>query len=578
MSHGVNRLRSQIDRTFFLDILVLTLVMAVGLCLYGVPVLFTPDEGRYAEIAREMLVNHQYLVPHVDGVTYFEKPPLIYWLTALSLKLFGLNDWAARLVNPLLSTLGILLTYIICRLVLQKRRLALWSALISGTSLLYLGVARYLNLDAGVSFLITATMLSFWASEQYDRRQYQSYLWLVAAFIFSGLSVMTKGLIGIVFPMMIIGLWAMVVGRWRLLIDLRLYFGLVIVALISVPWIIAVNHRYPEFFYYYVIVQQILRYITDEQGRQMSKLIYIGIFIIGFFPWFGFLPQAFKNVLGKWKVRKKYSSEWFLLIWGLAILLFFGFSQSILIGYLMPIIVPFAILIAKYLDGVVERDVLTKAGKASFAVVLWLFIILAIGFIILPFIPRFSVYFDEIAAYYWPAAVVAFVIAMFGFSCLKKQRIRPLMLSFVIAMIILVNLAWSGAQYFSQKTVKPLTAVIEPILKAYPETTVANYGGYFYDAQFYLNRLTWIVANEGELANTAKMANSGANKTLRTAKVFWPIWNSPKRILLLTDKNNYQHYFVSGKEKGILLAKTPKRYLISNQALSYALLAKWHQR
>ncbi len=541
--------------------------MAFALCLYGIPVLFTPDEGRYAEIAREMLVNHQYLVPHLDGVIYFEKPPMIYWLTALSLKIFGLNDWSARLVNPVLSILGLLLTYIVCRIVYQKRRIVLFAALISGTSLLYVGAARYLNLDAGVSFFITATMLCFWASRQYQARQWQSHLWLLAAFIFSGLAVMTKGLIGIVFPMMIIGLWSIITGRLRVLTDIRLYLGLIVVAVISVPWIIAVNNVHHEFFYYYVIVQQILRYITDEQGRQMSKFAYFGIFIIGFFPWFGFLPQAFKQVFCRWKVRQQYSDDWFLFIWGASILLFFAFSKSILIGYLMPIIVPFSILIACHLDKIIDQDTITKATKFSIGAALILFFIMAIAFIILPFIPDFSMYFSQIAAFYWPAALISGICAIWGWRLLRRDNLKEIMLLFIATMAIIVNLGWSGSQYFAQKTVKPLTTMVKPLLKQYPDAIVANYGGYFYDGQFYLNRLTWIVGFEGELRITAQMANSGASKTLKTAAEFWPLWHSQRRVFVFMDKNNYNQFFASGQQKGILLGQTPKRFLLTNHPL-----------
>ena len=109
-----------------------------------------------------------------------------------------------------------------------------------------MGTARYLNLDAGIAFFITATMLCFWVSQQYNKNL-KSHLWIFAAFAFAGLAVMTKGLIGIVFPIMIIGLWSIITCQWKILRDIRLYLGLIIVAIIAVPWIIAVNNHHPEF-------------------------------------------------------------------------------------------------------------------------------------------------------------------------------------------------------------------------------------------------------------------------------------------------------------------------------------------
>jgi 4-amino-4-deoxy-L-arabinose transferase-like glycosyltransferase len=549
------------------DLLIITLIMAIGLSLYGVPVLFSPDEGRYAEIAREMLANHQYIVPYLDGVIYFEKPPLMYWLVALSLKIFGLNEWAARLPNPLLSLIGVWLVYIASIIVYKSRRVALWSAIISGTSLLYLGTARYLNLDAGIAFFITATMLCFWVSQQYNKNL-KSHLWIFAAFAFAGLAVMTKGLIGIVFPMMIVGLWSIITCQWKILQDIRLYLGLIIVAIIAVPWIIAVNNYHPEFWYYYIVVQQILRYVTDEQGRQMTKLLYFGIAIIGFFPWFGFLPQAIQQVMTQWKTRHSSANNWFLLIWGGSILLFFAFSQSILTGYLMPIIVPFSILIARYLDTIINQTKLPYTAKLSIIAALILFAILAIGFIIIPFIPQFSMFFIEIACYYWPAAIIAILVVIFGGRWLCQNDLKSIMLLFTAAMAIIVNLSFCGAEYLAQKTVKPLTTILLPLLKTHPNAIVANYGEYFYDGQFYLNRLTWIVDNPGELAETSKMANSGAENSLYHSEEFWPIWDSNNRVFVFMDKDDYRNHFVSGKQKGYLLGQTPKCFLLTNHPIS----------
>ncbi|MFZ9035568.1 MAG: phospholipid carrier-dependent glycosyltransferase [Francisellaceae bacterium] len=556
------------DGLFISDLIIITIVMIAAFCLYGVPTFFTPDEGRYAEIAREMVISHNYLVPHLDGVVYFEKPPLIYWLTAFFLKLFGFNIWAARLVNPVLSLIGVIMVYWVTRLVFTNRRVALWAALISGTSILYGIVGRYLSMDAGVSFFLTATMLCFWASQKYPQHYLKSSIWLLFAFIFAGCAVMSKGLIGIVFPMMIIGIWVIVTGRWRLLGDIRLYLGLVIVAIISVPWIPLVNQQYPQFAYYYVVVQQILRYATDEQGREMSKLVYLGIFIFGFFPWYGFLPQAIKQGYIHFRQRTQYADDWFLLIWGASIFLFFAFSKSILAGYLAPTIVPFAILMARHLDRIIDRPVFSSATKASIIAGIAFFALLALASIILPFIPQFFVYFPELSALFFPAAFICLIITILSWIYLKRQNLKAIMMLFVIAMIFVLNLGYSGAQYFSQKSVKPLTTILKPLLKSHPQAVVANFGGYFYDAPFYLNRLTWIVGFEGELKHSATLANSGADETLKSTATFWKAWDSPKQVFVFMDDDKYQQYFASGEKKGYLLGHTPKRYLLTNHTLS----------
>ena len=552
--------------SIYLDLTIITFIMIVAMSFYGIPTLFSPDEGRYAEIAREIVVNRQYIVPYLDGVIYFEKPPLMYWIFALSLKIFGMNEWAVRLPNPFLSLIGIWLVYISCIIVYKSRSIARWSAIISGTSLLYLGTARYLNLDAGVNFFITVTMLCFWISRQY-KKKLSNNLWLLNSFIFAGLAVMSKGLIGIIFPMIIIGVWSIITCQRKILGDIRLYLGLCIVAIISVPWIISVNNKHPGFWYYYLIIQQILRYLTDEQSRQMSTTIYFSIIIIGFFPWCGFLPQGIKRVITRRCNNCKNSiNDWFLLTWGGSIILFFGFSHSMLIGYLMPIIIPFSILIVRYIDSIIgKKSLIPNTTKLSIILTLILFSIIAIGFIIIPFIPKFSIFFIQIACYYWPAAIICILVVFLGYRFLYKNNLKSIMILFTIAMTIIVNLGFCGAEYLAQKSVKSLIKILLPLLEKNSNAIVANYGEYFYDSQFYLNRLTWIIDNFGELKSTSKMPNSGAKDRLYSSKKFWPIWkNSHHRIFILINKKEYNNYFLSGKQNGFLLGKTPKYFLLYN--------------
>jgi len=170
----------------------------------------------------------------------------------------------------------------------------------------------------------------------------------------------------------------------------------------------------------------------------------------------------------------------------------------------------------------------------------------------------------SIGLFYWPAAFAAICCSLLGFIFLRRSNIKAIMLLFVFTMMIVLNLGWSGAQYLSQKSVKPLTNVVKPLLHKYPSSIVANYGDYFYDSQFYLNRLTLIVDHKGELATTSMMPKSGASRTLWSAEKFWPVWNSSKRVFVFVSKDNYNAIFVTGKEDGIVLAKTPKRYLLTN--------------
>src|SRR3989338_1110384 len=148
-------------KTYWLDCLFLTVLFGVLYSLFlGHYALMSPDEGRYAEIGREMMTSGHYLVPRLNHVLCFEKPPLFYWLTAPSLKLFGLNEWGARLWSVIFSIIGCLITYIVAH-VYYDRKTGLFAAGILGTSLLYFTIGHMVTIDMTVSIFITATLAAF---------------------------------------------------------------------------------------------------------------------------------------------------------------------------------------------------------------------------------------------------------------------------------------------------------------------------------------------------------------------------------------------------------------------------------
>ena len=554
-----------VTRNYFIlkDIIVLICIMSAGFCLYGIPVLFSPDEGRYAEIAREMVFDNQYLVPYLDGIIYFEKPPLMYWLSAFFLKIFGLNSWSARLPNPIFSVLGVIFIYITCFKIFHSRFIGFWAALICGTSLLYIGGGRYLNLDTSVAFFITSAMLSYWLSFNTNNS-----IWLYLSFCFMGLAVMSKGLIGFILPTLGIVTWIVIIGNYKLLLDYRLILGTVIVCIISVPWMIAVNHIHSKFIYYYIFVQHFMRYMTDQENRQMNKLVYCAIAYLGFFPWLNFLPQSFSYVIKKWRNRAKNKNFWFPFSWGVSIFIFFLFSKSILIGYLIPVVAPFSILIAIHLRKIISFKDFKVSTWTSIFLTLVIIFILAIGSFILPFFFRESEYFINIIYCFWTISICCFFNFFIGIILLKRKKLKVILLSFILLMIFIINIGWVGGEYLANKSVKPLTDIVKPLLRDYPNAIVANFGEYFYDTQFYLRRLTWIVGNSGELGNTAKMKNSSIEKMLYSVEEFLKVWDGKQRIFVLMNIDSYNVYFKSNYKKGILLGKSDKIVLMTNHKLN----------
>jgi 4-amino-4-deoxy-L-arabinose transferase-like glycosyltransferase len=333
--------------TWAIDILFLILFLGILTFFWlGSRPLFVPDEGRYAEIAREMVNNGDFITPYLNGIKYFEKPILFYWLTAAAIKIGGLNFWVIRSVNALLGLMGCLATYYTARQ-LFDRQTGLVAACILGTNLLYFIMSRMISLDLPVTVFMTLSLYAFILSTIAKSPTAARHLQWSAA-VMAACAVLTKGLIGIIFPALIILIWLISNKKWFIIKPSHLITCLLIFIAIAAPWHLIISLKHPEFPYFYFVEQHFLRYSTKEVGHYQPIWFFIPWLMAGFFPWIIFLPQAVFKFFS-WKKRHQYTYELFFLIWAVTIFIFFSFSKSKLIPYILPIFPPLAILVARYL-------------------------------------------------------------------------------------------------------------------------------------------------------------------------------------------------------------------------------------
>jgi len=334
------------------DLLLLALVLGIPFLLnLGRLPLIDPDEGRYAEIPREMLEQGDLITPTLNYVKYFEKPPLLYWINAASLKLFGQTELAARLPSALCGLLTVLATYIIARR-LFERRTALISALILGTSAGFVLQSRIILTDMLLTFCLTAALGAFICAVQREGRRGSALPWYLF-YLFCALAVLAKGLIGIVFPCGIVFLYLLLGRRWRLLAEMRLATGLLLFLAVTVPWFAAVSLRNPEFARFFFIHEHFERFTTAVHGRHQPFWFFVPVLLGTMLPWSFFIPGALSRA---WRDRhhEEAQSGLYLLIWAIVIFLFFSKSNSKLIPYILPIFPPLAILIAHRINGMME--------------------------------------------------------------------------------------------------------------------------------------------------------------------------------------------------------------------------------
>jgi len=271
------------------------ILLAVSLLLFlpklGMPLL-DPDEGLYAEIAREMVTRGDWVIPHVNGLPYLEKPPLYFWLTASTFWLFGPSEWATRLWSAISALGTVLLTWRIGRRLYGAR-----AGLLAGVAIAtVVGNALYVrraSTDQLFVFCLTLAMYGFLRdAERPDRGRARFLLVYVGA----AFAVLAKGFIGLVFPVLILGLGLLAVGRfgahpamslgWR---ELNLARGLVVFAAIAVPWHALVAWRSPMLFNFYVVDNHLLRFLNArryvEDDVPSSTLAFLVASFLWAFPW-----------------------------------------------------------------------------------------------------------------------------------------------------------------------------------------------------------------------------------------------------------------------------------------------------
>lgn len=561
--------------TWIFDWLALTIFMALlfGLFLGSRP-LSTPDEARYSEIPREMLVLQDFVTPHLNGVKYFEKPPLVYWIQAASIKLFNpslsskktseldklpvksISEWVVRIPNALIALLGCLFLYTAGRL-LFDRKTGLLSAVILATSFLYFTLARMVTLDMSLSVFLSGSLLAFLtavnAPQGSKRRRYLCY----SAYSFSALAVLTKGLVGIVFPIMIVGLWILLTHQWRLLKRIYLPSGILLFLFIVLPWHILAQERNPEFFQFYFIDQQFLRYSTLIAQRYQPDWFFIPILFAGFLPWIAFLFQALNASFPKTRqqIRTK-SNQVFLLLWIGIVFVFFSLSHSKLIPYILPIFPAVALLTGHYLSAQWNRP------GVKWGTVLLPFIWLALGclgalwwvfdpsanlpkqgipFLIVGYCVFLLASLATVFFYSWHRIKMAFVLLTVGSA-----------VSFIIFS--------TGIPYVDTRSIKPLVQTLKPLLR--PNDKIVAYDNYYQDLPFYLNRRVMTVNVTGELS--FGMQHQATKSWMLSAPRFWSLWYSHQPMFMIMDKALYQA-LKKNKKPLYLIGSTPQDVLLSNR-------------
>ncbi len=456
------------------------------------------DEGRYAEISREMVVSGDWITPRLDDIKYFEKPALQYWATALADETFGLNEFSARLWTGLTGLLG-LVAVGLAALRVYGRSTAIAAVAVCASSTLYLLMGHVDTLDMGLTGFMTVTLSALLASQFGERL---GPAWLVyLAWASAGLAILSKGLIGLILPGAVVVLYIVIMRDWQMLRRLRLIVGLAILLAVAAPWFVLVSRANPEFAHFFFIHEHVERFLTHEHHRVGPWWYFVPILALGTLPWITFLPQAGRlalhaNPVIDATIRRQSRADRFLLLWAIFIFAFFSLSGSKLPSYILPIMPALAILIARLLR-VAPPTQLRAHARAVAAIAV-------IGIGVGLYLPHTATHSDELLAYtrfgylISAASLLLFAGALVAASMFGRgQRERAVLwlagAGFCAGLIGLIGYdtldRFASAQY--------VAAEIAPLMR--PDTRIYSVEIYEQTLPFYLRHSMILVNHRDEL-------------------------------------------------------------------------------
>ena len=346
-----------------IPLILFLLAMALYAMGLGAAALLDPDEPVYAQTAREMLETDSWLTPRLNGLLWFDKPPMYFWLSAVSFKVFSVGEFAARFPSSLMAALLIMLVYI-WALGAFGKKIALYSSLSLCVSMIFAFLARAAVTDMTLCFFMNLSFyMIYLAFTQPEKR----FKYINLFYFFSGFSVLTKGPVGLVLPLMVIIAFLSCRRDWKFLRALYSPAGFALFALSALPWYIAMLLLHgTQFFNTFIGYHNLIRFLEPEHVRTSSVFFYVPVLIVGFFPHMAPLGAFIKDFFVKIFTRDFYAryifakdnmpaqepspaaALSFLIFISAVIFGFFSIAKTKLVTYILPMFPAFSMIMGYY--------------------------------------------------------------------------------------------------------------------------------------------------------------------------------------------------------------------------------------
>lgn len=445
------------------------------------------DEGRYAEIAREMAQTGDFITPRLNGLKYFEKPALQYWMTALSFRAFGESEFVARLWPGLSGFLTVLLVAWTARR-LWGREAGFYTALVTASMVWMIGVSHYITVDMSVSFFLALSLCGFLVAQQEDTAPSARRRWMLLVWAAMAGAVLSKGLIGVVIPGAVMVLYSLIYRDWKVWPRMEPLWGPLLFLLLAAPWFVMVSLKNSEFAQFFFIHEHFQRFATDEARRPGGWYYFVPVLVGGLLPWTSLLPQLLRDAVRREPGR--FQANGVLLVWCGFIFVFFSASSSKLPGYILPMFPALGLLLGRWLT---RLPAAALWPHCIILMVLWLG-----GAIYAPIFGmsasrRMPMEFNHAFSGWVLAAALAMIIAaaLAGLAARRGERTQAL-LRLSLGGLVFGAIALFGYQVYSPMvSAKGTATAMLPYLE--PDTEVFSLSRYEQSLPFYLKRTVTLV-------------------------------------------------------------------------------------
>jgi 4-amino-4-deoxy-L-arabinose transferase-like glycosyltransferase len=528
--------------------------------------LANPDEGRYSEISREMAHSGDWVTPRLNGLKYFEKPPLQYWATALAFKAFGANEYTARIYVWLCALATLLLVgYTGTRL--GNRETGMGAALALVASPYFMALGGIVTLDMGLTLWTTLTVCSLLLAETSAARPAEQRRWMLTAWAAMALAVLSKGLVGIVFAGAAVWFHIVLTREWSILKRMHWALGLPLFLVVAVPWFVLVSRANPEFAQFFFIHEHFQRFFTTAHRREEPIWYFLPIMVTGFLPWMFAMPAA---ILQAWRseakarapadparpaARQPFQPLRVAVLWSGFVVLFFSISGSKLPAYVLPAFPLLALVLGRYLA---EAPVRRLALWTALAVPVGIFLLFAAyrapaG----AKDPWTQQMYHEAQPWMFFAAVVLILALVGATLMLRRGRRWVAVVVLAIANVVVIECLEDAYEAFSpRQSGFAVAEKMRPYLG--PQTRIYSVNIYDQTLPFYIGRTITLVNYHDEF-ETGMQAEPG--RVLWSDDGFDQVWLRPGDALAIMQPGTFEKFRAWGVPMQVL-HEDPRRVLV----------------